>query len=151
MRFNGADGSVFRAYLDDLGLLYAQIFLILKCELHYLLIFSPVGLSTQRVHRRTLAAVEHTVLYAGLVGRLCHLTAESIKLTHEMPLARAAYGGVAGHVAYAVEIYRKAYRVKPHARGGKRGLYSRVSRADDGYIAFSGIIFSQFRSPLYRT
>ena len=151
MRFNGAHSAVFGAYLDDLGLLYAQILLILERELHYLLIFSPVGLRTQRVNSRPLAAVEHTVLYAGLVGCLCHLAAQSVQLTHEMPLARAAYGGIAGHIAHAVEVYGKAYRVKSHACGGKRGLYSRVTCADDGYIAFSGIILSQFRSPLNHT
>lgn len=57
MSFNGAHSAVFRANLDYLGLLYAQFFLILKRELHDLLVSAPIGLSTQRVHSRAFAAV----------------------------------------------------------------------------------------------
>ena len=49
-----------------------------------------------------LARVEHAELYAGLVRIDAHLAAERIELAHEMALARAANGGVAGHVAHRV-------------------------------------------------
>ena len=151
MCFNGAHSAVFRAYLDYLGLLDAQFFLIFKRKLHDLLVSAPIGLRAQRVHGRPFAAVEHAVLYAGFVSRLCHFAAECVKLTHKVPLAGAADGRVARHVADAVKIYCKAYRVKSHACGRKRGFNAGMPCADDGYVAFSCVKFSQFHSPLYRT
>ena len=68
-----------------------------------------------------------------------------------MSLARAADGGVAGHVADAVEVHGEAHRVKPQTRRGQRGLYPGVARADNGYITFSGIVYPHvFSSDKYR-
>ena len=133
----GAHRAVGDAYLHDLGLLRAQILLPLEGLLHDLLIAPAVGLSTQGVHGRPFSAVEHTVLDAGLVGRPAHLAAERVKLPHEMPLARSADGGVAGHIAHAVKVYGKADGVKPHTGCRQSRLDARVSRADDRNIAFS--------------
>ena len=60
------------------------------------------SLRAQGVHGRALAAVEHAVLDAAGVRRAAHLAAEGVELAHEMALARAANGGVAGHVAHRV-------------------------------------------------
>ena len=141
------DSAVFDADLDRLGLDEPEVRLLLERELHDLLVAAPVGLGAQRVHRRALAAVEHPVLYAGFVRRLRHLAAKGVELAHEVPLPRAAYGRVAGHVAHAVEVYRKAHGLAPEARGGKRGLYPRVARADNYYITLSGIVFFHVPSP----
>ena len=125
---------------DDLRLLDAQVWLQLERVLHHGLILPPVGLRTQRVHGRALAAVEHPVLDAGLIGRARHLAAERVELAHKMSLARAADGGVAGHVADGIHIDGKADGVQPEPGGGQRGLNARVPRTDDGDVTASGVI-----------
>ena len=99
---NRGNGTVLHLNGHDLVLHEKQVFLPLKRVLHILSVFNAVGLCTQRVHCRTLAAVEHAVLDAGFIRGLCHLAAEGVELAHEMALACAANGGVAGHVAHRV-------------------------------------------------
>ena len=139
-RHDGADMPVLRLDGDDLCLLDAQVRLQLERVLHHGLIFAPVGLRAQRVHRRTFAAVEHPVLDAGLIGRTRHLAAERVELAHKMSLARAADGGVAGHIADGIHIDGKADGVQPQPGGGQRGLNARVPRTDDGDVTASGVI-----------
>ena len=139
-RHDGADAAVFRLDGHDLRLLDAQVRLQLERVLHHGLILPPVGLRAQRVHGRPFAAVEHPVLDAGLIGRARHLAAERIELAHEVALARAADGGVAGHVADGVHIDGKADGVQSQPRGGQRGLNARVASADDGDVTASGVI-----------
>ena len=93
---------VLHAKIDDLRLPQQQIFLRFKRVLHHALIAPPVGLRAQRPDGGALAAVEHAVLDAGFIRGLCHLAAEGVELAHEMALACAADGGVAGHVAHRV-------------------------------------------------
>ena len=140
-RHDGADRAA-RIQLDgdDLRLLDAQMRLRLQRVLHDLLIAPPVRLRAQGVDGGTLAAVEHPVLDAGLIRRARHLAAEGVKLAHEMALARAADGGVAGHVPHGVQIDRKAHGVEPQPRGGQRRLDAGVSRADHGDVARSRVV-----------
>ena len=93
---------VLHAKIDDLRLAQQQIFLPLKRVLHHALVAPPVGLRAQRPDSGALAPVEHPVLDAGFIRRLCHLAAEGVELAHEMALSRAADGGVAGHIAHRV-------------------------------------------------
>ena len=139
-RHDGADVAVLRLDGHDLRLLDAQVRLQLERVLHHGLILPPVGLRAQRVHGRPFAAVEHPVLDAGLIGCTRHLAAERIELAHEVALARAADGGVAGHIADGVHIDGKADGVQSQPRGGQRGLNARVARADDGDVTASGVI-----------
>ena len=92
------------------------------------------------MHGRALAAVEHPVLDAGLIGRARHLAAERVELAHKVALARAADGGVAGHVADGIHIDGKADGVQPQPGGGQRGLNARVPCTDDGDVTASGVI-----------
>ena len=71
---------------------------------------------------------------------LRHLAAERVQLAHEVALARAAYGRVAGHVAHAVQVYGEADGGTAQPRGGQRGLNPRVARAYYNYIALSGFV-----------
>ena len=139
-RHDGADAAALRLDGHDLRLLDAQVRLQLERVLHHGLILPPVGLRAQRVYGRPFAAVEHPVLDAGLIGRARHLAAERVELAHEMALARAADGGVAGHVADGVHIDGEADGVQSQPRGGQRGLNARVARADDGDVTASGVI-----------
>ena len=106
--------------------------------LHHLLVLPPVGLRPQGVHRRPFAAVEHPVLDAGRVCRPPHLAAQRVQLPHQMPLAGAADGGVAGHVAHGVQVDGKDDGLQPQAGGGQSRLNAGVSGADDGNIKLSG-------------
>ena len=90
---------------------------------------------------RPLSLVEHPVLNAAAVGRLGHLTAQRVQLPHQLPLARAADGGIAGHVAHRVEVDGKHHRRAPHPRRSKACLNSGVPRANDGDLIFSCQIF----------
>ena len=116
MRRHRDDAPIFDAYVHDLGLDEPQALLPLKRELHDLLVAPPVRLRAQGVHRRPFAEVQHPVLDAGFVRRAGHLAPQGVQLPHEVALARAAYGRVAGHVAHRVEVYGKADRLQPQAR-----------------------------------
>ena len=146
---DGGNMAVRKADGNDLRLMQHEIFLRLQRLLHDLLIAPPVGLYAQGVDGGAFAAVEHPELNARSVRRLAHLAAEHIKLADEMPLARAADGGVARHVADAVEIHREAHGAQPEPRRGERGLDARVTGADNGNIKFSGVVgFHAFLSAI---
>jgi hypothetical protein len=49
-------------------------------------------------------------------------------------LGGATDGGVARHLADAVEIHREQQRAAADSRGGERGLASRVTGADDDHV-----------------
>ncbi len=141
---DGADSAIFKGNVHHLRLLYAQVLLKLKSVLHDLLIAPPVGLRPEGMDSRAFAQIKHTVLDAGFVGCPGHLTAQRVQLPDKVPLARAADGGVAGHIAHTVQIHGEAYGVKPHTRRGKGGLYSGMACAHNGYITFSGLVVYQF-------
>ncbi len=125
----------------DHGLLEIQMLLPLEHALHILLIAPPVGLRAQRVDGGTLAEVQHPVLDAAAVRRLCHLAAQRVQLPHEMTLARPADCGVAGHIAHRVEIDRKHDGLQPHPRAGQPGLDPGVARADHGHVVPASVKF----------
>ena len=137
---HGGNGPVFGTDGHHLGLLDPQVFLALQGVFHDLLVLPPVGLSTQGPHRRAFAPVEDAVLDAGLVGGPAHLASQGVQLPHQVALARAADGGVAGHVAHRVQVDGKTYRAQAHAGGGKRGFNAGVSGPDHGNIVLSSVV-----------
>ena len=140
VRSDGGNMAVCKADGDDLRLMQHEIFLRLQRLLHDLLIAPPVGLHAQRVDGGAFAAVEHPELDARGVRCFAHLAAERVELTDKVPLARAADGGVARHVADTVEIHREAHGAQTEPGRGERGLDARVSGTDDGNIKFSGVV-----------
>jgi hypothetical protein len=46
-------------------------------------------------------------LYSGGIGILPHLSAEGIDLSHQMPLAQAADGGVTAHMGDPFDVARQ--------------------------------------------
>jgi len=147
LRHHGRYNAVLNADLDYLCLLERQIILPLKRVLHYLLILAPISLCAKRMYRRAFAAVEHSKLYTGLVGAPCHLTAERVKLAHEMAFACAADIRIARHIANSVEVYRKADDARAETRGGQRGLNPRMPRAYNGDIELSRFVVHRIPSP----
>ena len=67
---------------------------------------------------------------------------QGVQFPDQMALARAADGGVAGHVAHRVQIDCEAHRAQAHPGPGQRGLDSGVTGSDDGDIKLSGVVLS---------
>ena len=94
-------------------------------------------LPAQRLHRRALAAVEHTHLQKRLVRIHAHFAAQRVDLAHEMPFRRAADRGVARHKGDAVEIEGEHRRFQTRAGEGEGGFAARVPRADHHGVVLS--------------
>ena len=62
---------------------------------------------------------------------------QGVQLPDQVALARAADGGVAGHVSHRVQVDGEADGLQPQSGGGQRGLNARVSRAHHGNIKCS--------------
>ena len=131
--------AVFGADCHHFGLPQAQVLRSLQRVLHHLLVATAIRLGTQRPHRRPLAPVQKAVLDAGAVGRPRHFAAQRVQFAHQMPLACAADGGIAGHIAYGVQIDGEANGLQTQTRGSQSRLNTGVSGADDGNIKLSGI------------
>ena len=131
---------VFREDFHNLSLFQLQILLQFQNVLHVLLIFPAVGLCPQGVDSGAFALIQHPVLDAAVIRRHTHLAAQGVQLPHQMALAGAADGGVAGHIAHGVQIDGKEDGMQPQPGGGQRGLDARVTRTDDGHVTASSIV-----------
>ena len=131
---NSRDHTVLGKDFRDLGLLHIKIFLHFADLFHVIVIFDPVRLNTQTMHRRTLSPVEHTALDKTGVGGFTHFSAESVNLADKVSLSRAADRGIAGHIRDIVQRNCKhdGFRTQPRRR--KSRLHTRVSRADHGNV-----------------
>ena len=94
----------------------------------------PVGLGARALHGGALGAVEEAELDPGRVGDAAHQAVERIDLAHQMALAEAADGGIAGHLADGGEAVGDEDRASAHARGRGGGLAPGVAAADDDHI-----------------
>ena len=139
---DGADFPVLHADGDHLRLLQVQVLLPLQGLLHHRLVASPIRLGPERVDRRSLPQIQHPVLDAGLVRRPGHLAAQGVQLPHQMALAGAADGRVAGHVAHAVQVHGEAQGLQSQPRRGQGRLDTGVSRPDHRDVAASRLISS---------
>ena len=116
----------------DLRLHKAQVFGLFHRALHHGAIAHAVSLNAFGMYGGSFAEIEGAGLEGHLVRRASHLTAEGVDLKDEMPLARAADGGVAGKVGDGVEREGKQHGIQPQSRTGESGLDAGVPRADDG-------------------
>ena len=66
----------------------------------------PVGLRARAMNGRAARLVQHPELDTRAVDRPSHNPVERIDLTHQMTLAKPAYGRVAGHLADPVGAHR---------------------------------------------
>lgn len=115
-------------------LFQVEIVRIFHAALHPPVVGVFVRLGAERVHRGALAAVQHAHLDGRGVRGDAHDAAERVDLPHEMALARAADGGVAGHHGHIVQRNRGKERLRSEFRRGERRLASRVPRADDDHV-----------------
>ncbi len=88
-------------------------------RLHGLAIELAVGLGARALYGGALGAIEQPELDAGGVGDAAHKAVEGIDLAHQMALAEAADGRVAGHLADGREGMGDEGRAGAHA--GRRG------------------------------
>ena len=153
---NARHAPVFRQDLRRLALRDAQVLGVFQDPLHLGVVAVFVRLGAQRLHCRALALVEHTVLQGGAVGVESHFAAERVDLAHQMPLRRAADGGVAGHKADAVQIQSEDDRIQTRAGKREGGFAPRVTCADDhgvvrsfGKKLFHGINMQKSRKGIF--
>ena len=78
----------------------------------------------------TLAPVEHPILDAAGIGGHTHFAAQSVQFPYQMPLAGAANGGIAGHIAHGIQIDGKQNGVQSQPGGSQGSLDSGVTCAD---------------------
>ena len=102
-----------------------------NCGLHGLRIELAVGLGARAAHGRAFAAVQDAELDAAGIGDAAHEAVQGIDFPHQMALAEAADGRIAGHGADGGESVRHQRRSRAHAGAGGRGFAAGVAAADD--------------------
>ena len=80
---------------------------MLQRGFHQRAVTVTVGLNTLGMYGRALAEVERAGLQGDAIGRPSHLAAQGVDLKDEVPLRRAADGGVAGEIGDSVQIHSK--------------------------------------------
>ena len=103
--------------------------------LHFLLIFSSVGLNAQTVHGRAFAFIQYSGLNKSFVGIFTHFSAESVYLTHKMSFCSSAYAWIARHIGNGIHIYNKHNGGRTEPGGCKSGFAAGMPSADYGYLA----------------
>ena len=106
-------------------------------RLHRLAVELAVGLGARALHGGTLGAVEQPELNAGGVGDAAHQAVEGIDLAHQVALAEAADGRIAGHLADRGEGVGDERRTRAHARSRGRGFAAGVAAAHNDHVELS--------------
>jgi len=78
-----------------------------------------VALRPGSPHRGTLLRVEHSELETAEVGRLPHLTTESVYFSGEVTFGKPSNGGIAGHLPDGVQIDGQQEGFAAHPRGSQ--------------------------------
>ncbi len=118
----------------DRGLDNLEISGLRDRRLHGLAVELAVGLGARALHGRALGLVEHPELNAGGVSHAAHEPVERIDLAHQMALAEAADGRVAGHLTDRVEAVGEKRGPGAEARGRRCSLAAGVPAADDDHV-----------------
>ncbi len=103
-------------------------------RLHGLAVELAVGLGARALHGRALGAVEQPELDAGGVGDAAHQAVEGIDLAHQMALAEAADGRIAGHLADGGEGMGDERRARAHAGSRGRGFAAGMAAAHNDHV-----------------
>ena len=126
-----------RAALDDQvlhGLLkQIQVFRPLQQGANDAFVQGAVDLRPGGAHRRPPAGVQDAELDPAPVRRQPHGAAQGVYLLDQVPLANAAYGGVAGHLPQGVHAVGQQQNAgaKPGARQGRLGPSMTAANDDD--------------------
>ena len=139
---DAGDAAVVDDQVLDRGLDHFEARGGLDRRLHGLAVELAVGLGARALHGGALAAVEHPELDAGLVGDAAHQPVKGIDLAHQMALAQAADGRIAGHLADGGEAVGDEGRLGAQARRRGRGLAAGMAAADDDDIEALALVWS---------
>ena len=111
-----------------------QVRLVFEARPDRLLVENAVGLRAGRADRRPLAGIEDAELDAGFVGGNGHGAAQRIHFLDQVPLADAADGRVAGHLAQRFDVVGEQQRGAAHPGGRQRGLGAGMAATDDDHL-----------------
>ena len=128
---HAAHFAVFGQHLGRLALQQGEVGRVFQRFFHLRVVGVFVRLRAQALHRRALAHVQHAHLQGGLVRVDPHFSAQRVYFAYEVPLCRAADGGIARHKGDAVQIEGQHQRPDARARQRQRRLAAGVPRAHD--------------------
>ena len=134
---DAADAAVLDDQILDAALDHLEVGGGANGRLHRLAVELAVGLGARALHGRTLGAVEQPELDAGGVGDAAHQAVEGVDLAHQVALAEAADGRIAGHLADRGEGVGDERRARAHARSRGRGFAAGVAAAHNDHVELS--------------
>ncbi len=102
--------------------------------LHGLAIKATVDLAARPTNGGALGTVQQTELDARDVGQTPHDPIQGVDLSHQMPLAQAADGRVAGHLADGLQLLRQQDRARARASRRRSRFTAGVAAADDDNV-----------------
>ena len=118
----------------DRGRLDGQSRLRLEQPGDRLAVQHSVGLRPGATHGRTLGAIEHPELNAGLIDRAAHQAIQGIDLTHQVATAEASNRRVARHHPDAVPLVGEQQGARAQPGAGRGSLASGVAAADHDHV-----------------
>jgi hypothetical protein len=113
-----------------------EVRLRFHCRFHDKGVFKAVTLHTRALHSRSFTRAETFVLDARCVGRLPHLPAKRIYLTHEMSLPQTADGGIARHQPYRIGVQSVEPNGQAHASATQRGFTAGMTGSHNHNVQF---------------
>jgi hypothetical protein len=116
-----------------------QVGLVLEAAADRGLVEHPVGLGAGGTHGRALAGVEDAELDAAFVGGRRHGAAEGVHFLDQMPLADAADGRVAAHLAEGFDVVGEQQGGAPGPCRGQRGFGAGMAAADNDHVESGGM------------
>ena len=111
-----------------------QARLLLQGAAHERLVELAVGLGAGGAYRRPLAGVEDAPLDTGGVRGPGHEAAQGVDLPHQVALADAADGRVAGHLAQGLDVLGQEQGAGPAACRGQGRLAPGVTAAHHDHL-----------------
>jgi hypothetical protein len=115
----------------DAGLDHLQPGCGLDGRLHGGAVQPAIGLSAGTLDGGSLGAVKQSELDAGGVGHPAHQAIQGIDLPHQVPLAEAANGGIARHLANGCELVGDEGGARADAGGSRCRLAAGMAAADN--------------------
>lgn len=97
---------------------------------------ASIGLSARRLNCGAARTVQKPKLDAGAVDDPAHYPAECVYLSDNVTFSDTADRRIAGHLSDQIQIDRHEGRFCPKARGGRRGLTTRVPGAYNNDVKF---------------
>jgi hypothetical protein len=136
-RDDPGNATVLDAKIGNLGLEQRQVRLIFDDGPDRLAIERSISLRPGRPYGGPLACVQRAELDPGAVDRSGHRATERIDFLDEVPLADAADGGIAAHLAERLDALRDQQRARPHPGRRKGSLGAGVTAAHHDDLEWS--------------